>query len=80
MTAEARRMPTLWHLSAEDALATLHAAGMAHAVHRAPNLVVPSGALVAVSPRPGAVLTAESKVIVTISSGPPRRPTGDADG
>jgi beta-lactam-binding protein with PASTA domain len=73
-------MPKVWHLAAADAQAALHEAGVAYEVHRAPNNVVPVGALIAVSPRPGVVLASESTVILTISTGPPLRPTENPDG
>jgi beta-lactam-binding protein with PASTA domain len=69
-----RKMPKVWHLSLAEAQSELRAAGLVFTLQYAPNLVVPEGDLMAVAPRPDTVLTDETGIILTISTGPPRRP------
>jgi beta-lactam-binding protein with PASTA domain len=65
-------MPKIWNLSVENAQTALTVAGIPFVLHYAPNLIIPEGSLIAVSPRPGTILSVDSKIILTISSGPPR--------
>jgi beta-lactam-binding protein with PASTA domain len=67
-----RRMPKVWNLSVEDAQTTLTVAGLPFVLRYAPNLIIPEGSMIAVSPRPDTVLTVDSEITLTISSGPPR--------
>jgi MGT family glycosyltransferase len=73
-----RRMPKVWDLSAEDAQKTLTAAGIPFVLHYAPNLIIPERSLIAVSPRPDTILSVDSEIILTISSGPPGHRAIDA--
>jgi beta-lactam-binding protein with PASTA domain len=70
-------MPKIFDLSLEEAQEVLLRARLRYTLAYAPNLIVPEGFLFAVSPPPGTTLTDESKIVLSVSSGPPKRSDQD---
>ena len=64
-------MPRVFDLSAEAAEAVLNAAGLDFYVERAQSTAVPEGSLISVSPRPDTPLDRDSRIVLTVSAGPP---------
>jgi beta-lactam-binding protein with PASTA domain len=73
MTDRPSEMPRVWQLSFDQAQQALHGLGLAFAINRAQSDVVPEGTLMAVSPPPGTSLDDGTTILVTVSTGPPRR-------
>jgi beta-lactam-binding protein with PASTA domain len=71
MAGEPREMPRIHHLTLEQAQHTLQAEGLLFKLRLMQSEAVPEGELIAVSPRPGTIVEAESEVVLMVSSGPP---------
>jgi beta-lactam-binding protein with PASTA domain len=69
--AESHLMPRVFDMSAEAAEAALRAAGLDFCVERAQSRAVPEGGVISVSPRPGTPLDRGSRIVLTVSAGPP---------
>jgi beta-lactam-binding protein with PASTA domain len=72
-------MPKVWDLSFNEAQRALQSAGLDFTIVRMQSRVIPAGAVIGVSPRPGTPLDDEVRIIITISIGPPVVPNQDAD-
>jgi eukaryotic-like serine/threonine-protein kinase len=72
----AQGIPDVTGMTEAEATSTLTAAGCAVQVRRESNAVVASGTVIMQQPGPGTVVSAGSPVLIVVSSGPTKTPTG----
>ena len=69
--SQVAEMPQVWHLSLEEAMATLDAVGIPYRISLAQNRLIPEGNLFSVAPAPGTIMRSGMEAVLTVSHGPP---------